>query len=170
MQLLNKLFFALKFKQLSSIIKAFGWFENDLQMLLICRLKFNLTSKGILKISTDEIDLIVYGIVKGMFVRLDFLLSRIMAWNFSGLKIILFYVNQLIAILLSDSNVSHNVETFFRSRQGITISKIMDSGYVDEEKQIIDCKVEQNRPEYRTLRYTGNNFVIVACFRLLTLS
>ena len=46
-----------------------------------------------------------------MFVRLDFFLSRIMAWNLSGLIIISFFVNQSIAILLSDSNVSINLET-----------------------------------------------------------
>ena len=109
---MNKLFFALKFKQLSSIIKAFGWFENDLQMLLICRLKFNLSSKGIPKSSTDETDLIVWlSIVNGMFVRLDFFLSRIMAWNLSGLIIISFFVNQSMAILLSDSNVPINLES-----------------------------------------------------------
>ena len=44
----------------------------------------------------------------------------------------------------------------------IIISKIMHRGYLDEEKLINDWKVEQNRPEYRTFPYTGNNFVIAA--------
>ena len=34
-----------------------------------------------------------------------------MAWNLSGLIIISFLVKQLIAILLSNSNVSTNLET-----------------------------------------------------------
>ena len=46
-----------------------------------------------------------------MFVKLDFFLSRIMAWSFSGIKIISFFVNQSIAIILSDSYVSINLET-----------------------------------------------------------
>ena len=46
-----------------------------------------------------------------MFVRLDFFLSRIMAWNLSGLIIISFFVNQSLAILLSDSNVPINLES-----------------------------------------------------------
>ena len=50
-------------------------------------------------------------IVNGMFVRLDFFQSRIMAWNMSGLTIILFFVNQSIAALLSDSNASIILES-----------------------------------------------------------
>ena len=36
----------------------------------------------------------------------SFFLSRVMSWNLSGLIIISYFVNQLIVILLSDSNVS----------------------------------------------------------------
>ena len=60
--------------------------------------------------STDGTELIVWlSIVNGMFVRLDFFLSRIMAWNLSGLIIISFFVNQSMAILLSVSNVPINL-------------------------------------------------------------
>ena len=38
----------------------------------------------------------------------------------------------------------------------------MDRGYLDEEKEIIEWKVEQSRPEYRTFRYAGNNLIIVS--------
>ena len=63
-------------------------------MLLICRLKFN-SSKWISKSSADGTDLIDWlSIVNGMFVRLDFLLSGMMAWNLSGLIIISFFINQ----------------------------------------------------------------------------
>ena len=73
---------------------------------------FNLSSKWIPKSSTYGTDLIVWlSIVNGMFVRLDFFLSRIMAWNLSGLIIISFFVNQSMAILLLDSNVPINLES-----------------------------------------------------------
>ena len=55
--------------------------------------------------------MIQLSIVNGMFIKLDFFLSRIMAWNLSGLIVILFFVNQSIAMLLSDFNVSINLET-----------------------------------------------------------
>ena len=47
MWLLNKtpFPFLLKLKQLLSLIKVFNWFAADRKMLLICRLKFNLSSK-----------------------------------------------------------------------------------------------------------------------------
>ena len=61
--------------------------------------------------STGGADLIVsLSIVNGMFVRLDFFLTRLMAWNLSGLIIASFFVNHLIAMLLSDSNVQINLE------------------------------------------------------------
>ena len=47
-----------------------------------------------------------------MFVRLGFFLSRIMAWDLPESIIISFFVNQSMAILLSDSNVLINLETF----------------------------------------------------------
>ena len=41
-----------------------------------------------------------------MFLRLDYFLPRIMAWNLSELIIISFFVNQSMAILLSDAAVA----------------------------------------------------------------
>ena len=76
-------------------------------MLLICRLKFQLLSKWIPKSSIDGTDLIVWvSIVNGMFLRLDYFLPRIMAGNLSELIIISFFVNQSMAILLSDAAVA----------------------------------------------------------------
>ena len=61
--------------------------------------------------STGGADLIVsLSIVNGMFVRLDFFLTRLMAWNLSSLIIVSFFVNHSIAMLLSDSNVEINLE------------------------------------------------------------
>ena len=61
--------------------------------------------------STGGADLIVsLSIVNGMFVRLDFFLTRLMAWNLSGLIIVSFFVNHSIAMLLSDSNVWINLK------------------------------------------------------------
>ena len=104
--------FLLKLKQLLSLIKAFGWFAADQQMLLICRLRFNLSSKWLPKSSPDGSNLIVWlSIVNDIFVRLDFFLSTRIAKNLSGLIIISLLIYQSIAMLLSDSNGSINFET-----------------------------------------------------------
>ena len=82
-------------------------------MLLICRLKFNLSSKRNAESSADGTVLIVWlsVVVNGMFARLDFVLSRIILLNLSGLIVISFFVTQAIAMLLWDSNVLINMET-----------------------------------------------------------
>ena len=71
--------------------KACSWFAPDLEILLIYRLKFNLSSKWIPKSST--------------------------AWNLSGLIIVSFFVNQSAAMLLSDANVSINLGGLFLPRK-----------------------------------------------------
>ena len=74
-------------------------------------------------------------IANGMFLRLGFFLSRIMAWNLCGLIIISFFVNESIVILLSDSNVPINLESVSSEADMVLSSvKIMHRGYLDEEK------------------------------------
>ena len=46
-----------------------------------------------------------------MFVRFDFFLSRMMAWNLPGLIIISLFGIKLIAMLLSESNVTIEFKT-----------------------------------------------------------
>ena len=86
-----------------------------------------------------------------------------MAWNMSGLTIILFFVNESIAILLSDSNASIILESVSpQTGRVLSSAKVCIEAVSVKVKKIIDGKVEQTRFEHRTLRYTGNNFVIVA--------
>ena len=82
-----------------------------------------------------------------MFVRLGFFLSRRTAWNFSGLIGISFFVNQSMAILLSDSDVPINLESVSSQADRVLSSAKLCIGYLDEEKEIINGKVEQNRSE-----------------------
>ena len=59
-----------------------------------------------------------------------------MAWNLSGLIIISFFVNHCVTTLISDSNMSINLETPQADiiRQVIIISKVRHRGYLGEEK------------------------------------
>ena len=82
-------------------------------MLLICRLKSKLSSKRIPKSFARRTVLIVWlsVVVNGTFVKLDFVLSRIIALNLFGSIIISFFVIQTVAMLLLNFNISTKLGT-----------------------------------------------------------
>ena len=81
-----------------------------------------------------------------MFARLDFFLSKIIAWNLPGLIIISFFVNQSIAILLSYANLSINLET---------VSPKADRVLSSAKLRIKAISMKKNKSLIERLNYIG---------------
>ena len=94
-----------------------------------------------------------------MFVRLDFFLSRIMTWDFSGLINILFFVNQSMAILFSDSNVPINLESVSPQPDRVLSEKLRIEPISMKKNKSLTERFNKTGP---SLSSTGNNFVMAA--------
>ena len=94
-----------------SLIKEFSCFAVDLQVLLISRWKFEFLSKvQEFKSSANILDLIVWlSVINKIFVRLDFLLSKMISGNLSEFVVISHFENKSMALFFSDSAVSINL-------------------------------------------------------------
>ena len=91
-----------------------SWFVDFRQNLLMCQLKFSLSSIVMFSMSTDGTAwMCSEPIINLTSVLFDPHLSSTMAWNLSGFTIILFSWNHLMATLHSDSNVCFKLSIAF---------------------------------------------------------
>ena len=94
------------------MINEFSWLTVDLQMLLMCRLKFSVSSNSKPRSSADDTNLICWlsTVIRSGEWSL-FYLFNIISWNLSVFTTILFFLNQSITTTDSDSNILINIET-----------------------------------------------------------
>ena len=106
-KMLVNAFFSSRFTNIRSLIRAWSWFAADLQIFVICRLKFSLSSICTSRsLTDDEIFIFFWSILMYSAVWFYFFLSMIMLWNFPRFTIILLDWNHEIAVLLSDSRTN----------------------------------------------------------------
>ena len=100
---INQNIFSLNQRNPSSLTKALSWLEADLNISLICRLKFSRLSRSVPKSLTDcSMVTVSFPIEKPESIWSNLLLLIMIALNLCGLTTILFSENHLFAV--SDSN------------------------------------------------------------------
>ena len=106
-KMLVNAFFSSRFRNIRSLIRAWSWFAADLQIFVICRLKFSLSSVCTSRsLADDDVFIFFWSILMYSAVWFYFFLSMIMLWNFPRFTIILLDWNHEIAVLLSDSRTN----------------------------------------------------------------
>ena len=138
MKLFIKSFLSSKPKKHFNLTRALSCLEADLQMLLICRLKLSWSSMCIPSNLTDEATSTTSFPSKNCVGVVVCLLYWIMIdLNLSGLTIILFSENHLVAFWDSVISISTSSNRFCKWWYRIIISKIMYRRFSDAKEKII---------------------------------
>ena len=138
MKLFIKSFLSSKLKKHFNLTRALSCLEADLQMLLICRLKLSWSSMCIPSNLTDEATSTTSFPSKNCVGVVVCLLYWIMIdLNLSGLTIILFSENHLVAFWDSVISISTSSNRFCKWWYRIIISKIMYRRFSDAKEKII---------------------------------
>ena len=122
-------FLTLKVMKFLKRVKAFKWFAAELETLLMCILKFSLSSVSVPSNSPDRAAFYTFFLFSFIWttslVWYCFLFLIKIIWNLTALTVILFSLNHMIIFKDSDNKIWRRSANFFgKSRQCVIICKI----------------------------------------------
>ena len=148
-KLLTKASFSFRPKNNLTRISAFIWFPADLQILLICSLKFSLSSISTPRSFTDQVEAIFsFPIASPIFVLSDLPLFRRITWNLSGFTIILLLWSQFIAVSHSDCKiVTSPLSVFAKLHRVLSSAKLWTNPFGIKKKKSLKMILNKIGPK-----------------------